>query len=117
MGAVRLTDSLVDGVSPTFFTSAFHSMMEHHILDLATSEAAQPLTLEKSMAVQYNGDLNGLLSALGVPLQYQWMTMRCNGLYGATDYRSDMINLVQPSFEEIDELHALYITSTAAVIN
>ena len=116
MGTVRLSDSLVDGISSTLFTSEFHSMLEHHILDLATSEGAQGVTVTDSMANQYNGDLNGLLIALGVPLQYHWITMRCNGLYGPNEYNSSLVHLIQPSFTEIDALLTIYNTSTTSTL-
>lgn len=117
MGAVRLSDSLVDGVSPTFFSAEFHSMLEHHILYLSTSEEVQSMTIEDSMANQYHGDLNGLLIALGVPLEYHWATMRCNGMYGPGDYRSTRVHLIQPSFREIDELLSIYNTSTTSSLS
>ena len=117
MGAVRLSDSLVDGVSSTMYTSEFHAMMEHHILNLSTSEEVQALTVTDSMANQYNGDLNGLLIALGVPLQYHWATMRCNGMYGPGDYKSTLVHLIQPSFTEIDELLTIYNTSSVASVS
>lgn len=117
MGTVRLSDSLVDGINSTFFTSEFHSMLEHHILNLATSEEAQALTVTDSMAHQYNGDLNGLLIALGVPLQYHWATMRCNGMYGPGEYDSTRVHLIQPSFTEIDELLTIYTTSSVASLS
>lgn len=117
MGAVRLSDSLVDGVSSTMYTSEFHAMMEHHILNLSTSEEVQALTVTDSMANQYNGDLNGLLIALGVPLQYHWITMRCNGMYGPNEYDSSLVHLIQPSFTEIDALLTIYNTSTTSTLS
>lgn len=117
MGVDRLSDSLIDGVNPIYYTSEFHSMLEHHILRLTVSEEAQPLTVTDSLAHQFNGDLHGLLNALGVPIQYHWVTMRCNGLYGTNEYRSTMTNLVQPSFREIDQLMSIYTTTASVSLN
>ena len=117
MGAVRLSDSLVDGVNPTYYTSAFHSMLEHHVLNLSTSEETQNVTVPDSLGKQFHGDFNGLLNALGVPLQYHWITMRCNGMYGFNEYVSTMVHLIQPSFTEVDELFSIYTTASTSSIS
>lgn len=111
MEIVRLTDSLVDGVSPVFYTEQFHNMIEHHIVDLATSNAAVIRIVEPALANQYVADFFGLLTSLNVAPEYQWVFMRCNRLYSSLDYKSAQTNIVLPDINEIDELVTIYTSS------
>lgn len=117
MSIARLSDNLLDGVSEIYFSQGFQSMLEHHILELTTSEEAQPIAIPNALGIQYNGDLYGLLITLGVPMQYHWATMRCNMMYGPNEFKSTHVNLIQPSFREIDELLAIYTTSSTVYLN
>jgi hypothetical protein len=111
MAIQRLSDTMDDGVQNVYFSDGFHSMMEHHILTLATSSKASIIDIPNALANQYAGDLFGLLNTLAVPSRYHWVTMRCNKLHAPHNYTVDKTTIIQPNFEEIDELQAIYSSS------
>lgn len=113
MSTTRLSDTILDSVPSVYYSEPFQSMLENHIFTLARHSSAQILAIEPSLAYQYEGDFFGLLTNLGVPSQYHWATMRCNGLYSPVDFRSDTVNITQPPFEQIDELQAIYSSSSS----
>lgn len=108
----RLTDTMHDSVPSVFYTEQFHSMLESHILELVSSSATEVLQIDKALANQFEGDFFGLLTALGIAANYHWVGMRCNGLYSPTDYRSTLINIIVPAYGEVDEIAAIYTTSS-----
>lgn len=116
MSTTRLSDTILDSVSPVYYSEPFQSMLENHIFTLARHSGAQVIPIEPSHAYQYEGDFFGLLTSLGVPSQYHWTTMRCNGYYSPVDFRSDVVSITQPPFEQIDELQAIYTSSSSLSI-
>lgn len=113
MSTLRLSDTLSDGASNVFFSEGFQMMIENHILRLVRSSTSTVINISDSLAYQYEADLFGLLLTQGIPPQYHFTTMRCNNLYSPTDYRSTLTSLVVPGFSEVDELLAIYTTSTS----
>ncbi len=113
MSTIRLSDTLSDGVSSVFFSEGFQMMLENHILRLVRSSSTAVVNVPDSQAYQYEADFFGLLLTLGVPSQYHFTTMRCNNLYSPADYRSTLTSIIVPGFSEIDELFAIYTTSTS----
>ena len=113
MSTLRLSDTLSDGVSNVFFSEGFQMMIENHILRLVRSSTSTVINISDSLAYQYEADLFGLLLTQGIPPQYHFTTMRCNNLYSPADYRSSLTSLIVPGFSEVDELLAIYTTSTS----
>lgn len=112
MGTQRLTETMEDSSPSVYYSLEFQSMLENHIPSLVRGLAVQILPVEPSRGHQYEGDFFGLLTSLSIPSQYHWVTMRCNNLYSPTDYRSTMANIVCPAFDEVDEIYAIFTSSS-----
>lgn len=112
MSTQRLTDTMLDSVSSVYFSEGFQSMLENHILLLIQSSGTQVMPVKNAIAHQFEGDFYGLLTSLDIPDQYHFTILRCNGFYSPTDYRSTLVNIIIPSFTDVDELQAIYSTST-----
>lgn len=113
MNTTRLSDTIPDSIPSVYYSEGFQSMLENHIFTLARHTGAQLIVIEPTRAYQYEGDFFGLLTSLGVPSQYHWATMRCNGFYSPTDFKSDTTSITHPPFEQIDELQAIYTSSSS----
>lgn len=113
MSTLRLSDTIGDSASSVFFSQGFQMMLENHILRLVRSSNTSVITVDDGLAYQYEADLFGLLLTRGIPSQYHYATMRCNNLYSPADYRATLTSIIVPGFSEIDELLAIYNTSTS----
>lgn len=116
MNNVRLSDTITDGLPSVSYTREFQNMLENHTLLLLRSSGVQTIGVENGLALQYDSDFFGLLTALLVPSKYHWIVMRCNGMYSPTDYKLSMTSVILPNFDEIDELQGMFNASNNLAI-
>lgn len=112
----RLSDNIPSQGADVFYTEGFQATIEHHIRGLMASSGASTVVVEDGNAKFREGDFFGLCLDLNIPPQYHYIVMRCNGLYAPFDYRSKLVNIIVPSFDEINTLQAIYSSSAGIAI-
>lgn len=110
MAGQRLSERIT-AVAAVYYNPDFLDTLEYHIPRLSVHPDGSMIVIEPALANQYHGDLYGLLSAVGVPRQYQWTIMRVNGMRSPTDYDVSMVQLIQPPYREIDDLQRIWSSS------
>lgn len=104
--------SLANDSGPLFYyTEAWRQTVEDHV-DLirnATNNTIQEIA--KNDAYRYRGDLFGLLTYLGIPIQYHYVVARINGMREGSELNEFTTELIIPNIEAIDKIR--YLAQTA----
>lgn len=106
-----MTQRLSETVTRTpdgYMNKDFRMTLEYHIPRLKSSLQASIIQIEPALAFQYEGDFYGLLISVGIPRQYHWAVLRSNDMISPTDYRRDMVEIIQPPFKDIDDLQSIW---------
>lgn len=107
-GGQKLTERIPSEGPGVYYTDEFMTMMEPHIGLLITNENSHIRPVEPALALQYANDFYGLLLTIGIPFQYHWTIMRCNGYTSPLAYKGDVTQLIIPPITEIDQLQQIW---------
>lgn len=108
---MSVTDLIPSNISDDFFDSGFQAMLEYHIPYLINHQNTTFITAEPALALQYRGDFSGLLLAKNLPLEFHWITMRCNGLNSNHEFNETMTEIVVPPLEELKQLQQIWASN------
>lgn len=104
----RLYYSMPESGPDAFYRPEFLNMMEYHIPSLKSDGSATMIDIEPALALQYTGNLGGLLLLKGIPHQYHWIIMRCNNFRSPTEFNETCVELLIPQLSEIDQLQQIW---------
>jgi hypothetical protein len=91
-----------------FYTQGFVDTLESHIDYFKNHKDTQLVQLDPSRVYAHLGDFYGMLTEIGIEIQYQWFCMRLNGLFSTSDFTEDLSIIFVPSKKEIDRLRVSY---------
>lgn len=91
-----------------FYDQGFMNTLEDHMTLLRSDPNTETAEIEPYKAIIFEGDLFGLLSNMGLPRQYHWLTMRLNRMNSPTHLTRDMTSLNLPDRDRIERMKSLY---------
>lgn len=93
-----------------FGSEEFKTILEHWLETIKSNPANVIINIQPIDASRFEYDLYGLLRVYKTPVELHWITMRVNGLMSSMDYRADMVTIIVPSPELIEEIYSLWAT-------
>lgn len=114
--AQRLSARIPSEGPSAFYSEDFKTMMEPHIPLLVAGENTQLTPIEPGLALQYANDFYGLLLTLGIPSQYHWTIMRCNGYDYPMEFKDTITQVIVPPLGEIDDLQKIWSSTNNLMI-
>lgn len=108
---MSVADLIPTNISDDFFDREFQVMLEYHIPFLINHQNTSYIMVEPAMALQYRGDLSGLLTAKDLPLEFHWITMRCNGMNSNSEFNETMTSVLVPPLEELKQLQQIWASN------
>lgn len=102
-----------------YYEMGFRNLVETH-LNILKYEAVALTDISADKIYQYEGDLYGLLSEIGIEPQYHWIYMRVNGMTNPNQFgkavrdpyrRAYTFQLLRPNPNGINELRTSYLAT------
>jgi hypothetical protein len=112
MATTDMSDLMVVDGDPSYYTDNFRNAVEDNLQGIINDSTTIPRTVTPGEALANKYDFFGLLTDMGIPMQYQWTTMRVNGYRSPADYQGGLLNILIPSSTKIDNIRRLQQTST-----
>lgn len=94
----------------TFQDFRFEDFIESHMEYIINNKIAGTRTVEPDVAEVYAGDFYGLLSYIGLQIDYHYVAMRVNGFSNSADFDGSVMTILIPSTPYLDTLKAIYNT-------
>lgn len=98
------------GTADIYFNQKWLRTLESMLDKFAANPNVSVLAVEPTMALRYQGDLYGLLTAQHVPSKYHWLTMRLNGFTSPDQYTGEERSFLIPSSEQVEENRQMFQT-------
>lgn len=99
---------------PGYYTDGFRQTIEDHLTYLK-KQVSEVIAVTAQQQEKYQSDLYGLFIEKGVPQEYLWTTMRCNGFHSPADYLGEEQSFILIKPEAIKEIHGLYQSAQGRV--
>jgi hypothetical protein len=112
MATTDMSDLMVAVGDPSYYTDTFRNAIEDNLQGLINDSTTLPRQTTPDVGLANKYDFFGLLTDMGIPMQYQWTTMRVNGYRSPADYEGDLLIILIPSSTKIDNIRRLQQTST-----
>ena len=111
MATTDLSDLLVQTGDDAYYTDSFRNAIEDNLEGLINDTTTLPRTVAPDVGLANKYDFFGLLTEMGIPMAYQWTTMRMNGYQAPSDYQGDVLTILVPSTTVVDNIRRLQQTS------
>lgn len=105
-----LYKTMTNDGNAVYYDETFRNVLEYHLEMFKVDRFHTKMNVEDHIAYKFEHDFYGLLAQLGVPVQHHWLTMRLNGMRTPTDYRSDLVVVLVPDFNEVDRIRSTHTT-------
>jgi hypothetical protein len=112
MATTDLSDLLVQVGDDAYYSDNFRNAIEDNLDGLINDSTTASRTVTPDVALANQFDFYGLLTQMGIPMAYQWTTMRMNGYRSPADYLGDKLSILVPSTTRVDNVRRLQQTST-----
>lgn len=112
---MSINDRMVNEGADVYYTPEWHRFIESHLHWLRQLASNTQLDIEPADAYKYEADLQGLLLAYKVPMEYHFIVMRMNKLTSPTQYTVETSRLVLPNFQQIESLRTIFATTNKKI--
>lgn len=110
--ALSISQLQQDPGNVNFSSAHFRDLIESHLEWLSRSKNTLSKTIDGHLSYKYEGDFFGLCTAVGIPQDIQWPTMRLNGLHCPYDLIEVITLLHIPSVDDLNYLLGRQLTVT-----
>lgn len=112
---MSINSRMVNEGADLYYTPEWHRFIESHLHWLRKLPGNSMIAIEPADAYKYEADLQGLLQAYNVPMEYHFIVMRINGMTTLTQYSVEMTQLILPDFQQVESLRSVYVTSNKKI--
>ena len=95
----------------SYYDKDFMDILESHMEYFRTSDTSNVTQIDTRRAVVYEGDFYGYLNEVGIEPNYHWLIMRVNGMYSTTDFNSEMLTMIVPNRDEVNQIKISHKTT------
>lgn len=90
------------------YDQGFRRLLEGYMPWFRAHDLTENVGIDPHHVYKYEGDLYGLLDALGIDKRYHWVVMRLNSIYRAGEVDQELRWLLIPDRSTIEKLKQLY---------
>lgn len=112
MATTNMSDLMVQVGDDAYYSDSFRNAIEDNLQGLINDGTTQSRTVTPDVGLANRYDFFGLLTDMGIPMAYQWATLRMNGYRSPADYQGDLLTILVPSYTRVDNIRRLQQTST-----
>lgn len=112
---MTISRRIINEGAALYYSPGWYLLIESHLQWLLSRMDNRLLTVTDGDAYKFEADLSGLLLKSGIQTEYHWIIMRMNGYTSYTDYRVERTQLVVPDQQAIEQLVAVYRTTSKKI--
>lgn len=112
---MSINGRMVNEGADVYYTPEWHRFIESHLHWLRKLASNVVLNIEPSDAYKYEADLQGLLQAYNIPMEYHFIVMRMNDMTSPTHYAMSTTQLILPDFQQIESLRSVFATTNKKI--
>lgn len=108
--AISINKLAISTDKKLFYDQTFRRHLEAYMEWFRQHPETTVIPVDPHDAYKYEGDLYGLLSVNGIPIEYHWLVMRVNDIFRAGDVSESLTILKIPEFGVVNRILQLYKT-------
>jgi hypothetical protein len=112
MATTDMSDLLVSVGDDVYYEDSFRNAIEDDLVGLIQDTSTTTRTVDPDVGLANKYDFYGLLTDMGIAMQYWWPTMRMNGYRSPADYQGAILTILIPNNNRIDNIRRLQQTSS-----